>query len=71
LDDSECQQALYVMINAYHQALPFTIESPGAWHQVVDTSRASPNDIVPLADAKRVVDPVYLVGPQSVVVLAR
>ncbi len=71
LVDPDGKQALYVMINAFHESLSFTIQGPGPWQRVVDTSRASPNDITPLADSPRVIDPVYGVGPRSVVVLAR
>jgi glycogen operon protein len=71
LVDPEAQQALYVMINAHYESLSFTIESSGPWQRVVDTFQASPNDILSFSDAPRVVDPIYEVGPRSVVVLSR
>ncbi|MEO8905737.1 MAG: isoamylase [Polyangiaceae bacterium] len=69
--DPERGQALYVMINSHFEPLSFTIESPGPWRRIVDTLRPSPDDIAVLAEAPRVADPVYEVGPRSVVVLAR
>ncbi len=37
---------IYVMINAYWGDLVFTIEMPGPWLRIVDTSLASPDDII-------------------------
>jgi glycogen operon protein len=62
---------LYVMVNAWWQPLDFTIAEPGPWRRVVDTSLASPADIVD-PDEELIVDGTgYAVGPRSVVVLLR
>jgi glycogen operon protein len=63
----------YVMINAYWQPLSFAIqegEMPN-WKRIVDTARATPEDIVDAAAASSVFSSVYSVEPWSVVVLAR
>ncbi len=70
---SQGDDDLYVMVNAYWRALPFTVQEgpPGTWRRVVDTSLASPSDFrepgreVPLRSG------VYVVEPRSVVVLIR
>ena len=63
-------QDLYVMINAYWQALDFTIQEgrPQDWSRVVDTTLDSPNDIGPPAPVNA---GTYHVGPRSVVVLVK
>ena len=40
---------LYVMVNAYSEPLEFTVEVPGSWHVLVDTSRSEPPDLSPTA----------------------
>lgn len=62
---------LYVMINAYWHPLQFGIHegAPGRWSRVIDTFRASPDDIVVPTAANIVTDRTYTVGPRSVVVL--
>ncbi len=67
LDDDD----LYVMLNAHWQACDFTIQEPGSWRRIVDTSLASPYDIGDAEQAPPLASPVYAVGPRSVVVLLR
>jgi pullulanase/glycogen debranching enzyme len=62
---------LYVMINAYWEALDFAVQEGAAqeWKRVVDTALPSPDDMpehgAPLQSAR------YLVAPRSIVVLLR
>ena len=61
------------MINAYWQALTFTVTegAVGEWARVVDTSRDSPNDIVEAGREPPLGAGTYDVGPRSIVVLLR
>jgi isoamylase len=69
--DSQDDDDIYVMINAYWEELDFQIQEgpPQEWKRIVDTAWASPNDFsdkgVPLERAN------YLVAPRSIVVLLR
>lgn len=67
---SLADQDLYVMINAYWEALDFTIQDGpwASWRRVVDTGLASPGDI---GDPALLSGAAYRVGARSVVVLAR
>ena len=60
----------YVMINAYWDAVQFPIPSPGDWRRIVDTSLATPADVVAETDAPPVVGATYAVAPRSTVVMA-
>ena len=62
---------LYVMINAADESFPFGIHEggPGEWMRIVDTARASPDDILDAGDVP-LEDLVYIVQSRSVVVLA-
>ena len=60
---------IYVMINAYWGDLVFTIQAPGSWSRIVDTSLASPSDIVEEMSAPAVRDIRYAVAARSIVVL--
>ncbi|MCA9214176.1 MAG: glycogen-debranching protein [Planctomycetales bacterium] len=64
---------IYVMINAWWHPLEFGIYegSVGQWRRVVDTSLASPNDIVTEESAVTVDSTHFRVEPRSVVVLLR
>lgn len=62
---------LYVMINAWWEPLNFDIQQPGPWKRVVDTSLASPNDIVETGQEVPLSDAAYRVGPRSVVILLK
>ena len=70
---SENDDDLYVMINAWDQALDFTIQdgSPEEWRRVVDTGLESPDDIATDLDGVSIPSLEYRVGPRSVVVLVR
>jgi isoamylase len=60
---------IYVMINAYWHDLAFTIQVPGPWLRVVDTSLASPSDISETVAAPAVHEARYGVAARSIVVL--
>jgi isoamylase len=68
---SQADDDIYVMINAYWEALRFRIQEgePRNWLRIVDTDLASPADFsdrgLPLES------PIYEVAPRSVVVLIR
>jgi glycogen operon protein len=62
---------LYVMVNAHWEPHTYTIQEPGPWLRVVDTSRASPDDIRAPGSESPLTSLVYPVGPRSVVVLLR
>jgi glycogen operon protein len=59
---------LYAIANAWWEPLPCTIEVPGPWRRVIDTSRPSPDDAV---DHSPPAAATYVVGPRSIVVLER
>jgi glycogen operon protein len=65
--------ALYVILNAYWEALDFELPVEeaglGGWQRVIDTSLASPDDLVTGAAAP-LAGRSYQAGPRSVVVLA-
>ena len=74
LDPSESAEShIYLMANAHWQSHYFhlpTLSGSPSWCRVIDTSRPSPHDICPEAEAPRLNTPhVYDVGPRSVVVL--
>jgi glycogen operon protein len=64
---------VYVMVNAFWQALTFVVQEgqPEHWRCVVDTGRASPDDVCELGSEPLLHDLRYAVGPRSVVVLVR
>jgi isoamylase len=68
---SQGDDDIYVMINAYWEALEFEIQEGMAheWRKIVDTALASPDDFSelgsPLGQSK------YVVAPRSIVVLLR
>jgi isoamylase len=70
---AEGDRDLYVMINAWSQDLTFTIQEGTAamWRRVVDTSLASPNDIMHPGQEPRLRSLRYPVKARSVVVLIR
>jgi glycogen operon protein len=69
--ESQGDRDLYVMINAYHEPLTFTIQerSPGSWRRAIDTSLPSPDDIAHPADGPIVSSGDYRVAARSIVVL--
>jgi glycogen operon protein len=63
---------VYLILNAYSEPLPFELPplgDGGVWRRWIDTSLATPHDIVPWQTAPPVFGPVYLTGAHSVVVL--
>jgi glycogen operon protein len=70
---SQGDRDLYVMINAYHEPLTFTIQEgrPGTWERVIDTALPSPNDIVHPESGPLVPSMEYRVQARSMVVLLR
>ena len=69
---SQGDDDVYVMVNAYWEAVDFAVQEgpPEAWRRVIDTARESPDDIrEPGHEA--LAPPHYTVGPRSVVVLVR
>jgi glycogen operon protein len=60
---------IYVMINAYWQDIPFNLQEAGPWRRVIDTNRASPDDIV--AAPVPLAGPAVVVGARSVFVAIR
>lgn len=64
---------IYVMINGWCNDLTFGIHEgqPGQWRRLIDTSLASPSEIVAEDNADPVVSPFYVVKQRSVVVLIR
>jgi glycogen operon protein len=70
---SQSDRDLYVMINAYHEPLVFTIQEgrPGCWERAIDTALPAPDDIVHPAPGPVVPSGEYRVQARSVVVLRR
>ena len=66
----------HYMINAYWKPLTFSLPSPkklpgGSWYRWLDTSRASPDDIVPWDSMPAVTTNTYrLVGRSLVILIA-
>jgi glycogen operon protein len=60
---------IYVMINAYWESLSFDLPGSSRWRRLVDTSLASPMDIVAETDAVSLDRAAYELGPRSTVVL--
>jgi glycogen operon protein len=64
---------LHGMLNAYREPLRFELPPPtergGAWLRWIDTSLASPEDILPWEKAPAVVEGHYLVPPRSMAFL--
>jgi isoamylase len=63
-----CIGDLYVIANAFWEPLTFSIQAPGPWVRVVDSSLAAPKDIVELVDAPAV-GASYEAAARSVVIL--
>lgn len=70
---SQGDRDLYVMINAYHEPLTFTVQEgrPGCWERVIDTALPSPDDIAHPARGPLVPSLEYRVQARSVVVLLK
>ncbi len=64
---------LYVMVNAYHEPLTFSVQMPGPWRRIVDTSAARGQHVVPDAVATDPGDHTrsqIVVEPHSIVVVS-
>jgi isoamylase len=63
----------HAMVNSWWEALTFRLPAADGgqeyWHRWIDTSRASPEDIVPWLGAPVLEGDTYTVGPRSIVVL--
>ena len=63
---------LHLIMNAYWEPLDFELpplDGGSTWHRWIDTSLASPDDIMPWQDAPAFTGGRYRAGPRSVVVL--
>ena len=74
LHTSSLKRLLYVAVNAFWGPLSFALPAsrvagPLGWQRLVDTSLASPNDIVESESGVVVTDARYLVNSRSIVVL--
>jgi glycogen operon protein len=69
--DSQADDDIYVMINAYWEKLEFHVQDGKAqeWIRMVDTSLTSPADF--LDNGLRLQRTQYVVAPRSIVVLLR
>jgi glycogen operon protein len=68
------QVVFHYIINAYWKPLTFQLPSPkkmpgGVWHRWIDTSRPSPEDIVPWDAMQPVTARTYRIPGRSLVVL--
>jgi isoamylase len=70
---SQQDKDIYVMINAYWEALEFKIQQDRAeeWERVVDTALPSPSDFAEPGSEETLKDLTYSVKPRSIVVLVR
>jgi isoamylase len=70
---SQGDDDLYVMVNAWQEPLAFAIQDgePSAWRRVIDTARASPDDIREPGAEAPLASRTYVVEARSVVVLVR
>ncbi len=63
----------HMMVNAWKEPLTFQLPKPkglaGAWRRWLDTSLASPYDIVPFGEMPLVVGDGYRLPPHSLAVL--
>jgi glycogen operon protein len=68
---SEDDDDLYVMINAWDEAIDFTIQAPGPWRRAIDTGAPSPRDVADDLVGDPIPSSTYRVESRSVVVLVR
>ncbi|MHB0858574.1 MAG: glycogen debranching protein GlgX [Anaerolineae bacterium] len=61
--------SVYLIANAYTESLTFALPDDVRWKRVIDTSLASPDDLVTEAVAPVMQSNRYQVGPRSVVIL--
>jgi glycogen operon protein len=64
---------IYVMINAYWDELPFTVQEgqPHEWRRIVDTNLAAPDDFADPGEEFALREAAYTVAPRSIVILER
>jgi glycogen operon protein len=67
---SQDDDDIYVMINAYWEALIFHFQVDGPWNRVINTGMDSPNDFVE-SNEDVITSGEYQVGPRSVVVFVK
>ncbi|MBC7237388.1 MAG: glycogen debranching protein GlgX, partial [Chloroflexi bacterium] len=60
---------LFLIANAYGEALEFDLPREVTWRRLVDTSLESPDDICSEEEAPALSEPRYRAGPRSVVLL--
>lgn len=60
---------LYAIVNAYHEPVEFTIQAPGDWRRIVDTSLTAPDHVLPF-DAAPPVGLGVMVAARSIIVLS-
>jgi glycogen operon protein len=68
---SQNDNDLYVMINAYWEDLDFTIQEGYGWRRVVDTSLCTPSDVLEPGQEEPIGELRYRVAARSVVVLIK
>jgi isoamylase len=70
---SQQDDDIYVMVNAYWEPLTFVVQEgrPGQWRLVVDTHRASPDDVCDPGCERPLATMSCIVAPRSIVVLVR
>ena len=69
---SKCDDHLYILFNAYWEALNFALPpviTPRHWYRIIDTAFPSPEDYHPPENAPIVRQAYYYVAPRSAVVL--
>ena len=69
--DSEYDNDLYVLINAYWEDLDFTLQEGVGWKRVIDTSLPGPQDILDPANVELIETAHYRMAARSVVVLIK
>ena len=68
---SQNDNDLYVLINAYWEDVDFAIQEGYGWKRVIDTSLPGPQDILEPGNEEPIGDPHYRVKARSVVVLIK
>ncbi|WPP49818.1 glycogen debranching protein [Catalinimonas niigatensis] len=67
---SQEDEDIYVMINAYWEALSFTFQAEGMWHRIIDTSQSAHQDFI--AKGEEVIHSnTYLLTARSIAVFIR
>lgn len=71
--ESEGDEDLYVMINGYWEPLDFVVQDVNdvPWRRVVDTSLATPSDVLEPGTEEVLQSPIYRLAERSIAVLVR